>query len=32
MFRLCVKGHGLERAIGDRWAVGLDDLLGLFQP
>lgn len=21
MFRLCVKGHGLERAIGDRWTV-----------
>ena len=31
-FGRCVEGHGLVRAIGDRWTVGLDDLGGLFQP
>jgi len=28
MFRCCSEGHGLVRAIGSRWTVGLD----LFQP
>lgn len=32
MFRHCAEGHALVRIIGDRWAVGLDDLAGLFQP
>ena len=31
-FGFCVEGHGLVRTIGDRWMVGLDDLVGLFQP
>ena len=31
-FRHCVEGRGLVRTIGDRWLVGLDDLVGLFQP
>mgnify|MGYP001852612538 CR=1 FL=1 len=31
-FRHCIEGHGLVRTIGDRQMVGLDDLLGLFQP
>ena len=31
MFRRCVERHGLVRTIGDRWTVGLDDLVGLFQ-
>jgi len=30
-FRHCVEGHSLARAIGDRWMVGLDHLVGLFQ-
>ena len=29
MFRQC-EGHGLVRIIGDRWMVGLGDLVGLF--
>ena len=32
MFRCCVEGRGLVGNIGDRWKVGLDDLVGLFQP
>ena len=32
MFGLCVEGHGLVRAIGDGWMVGLGDPVGLFQP
>ena len=32
MFRCCVEEHGLERTIGDKWTLGLDDLVGLFQP
>jgi len=28
----CAEGHGLLRTIGDRWTVGLGDLVGLFQP
>ena len=31
-FRCCVEGHGLMRTVGDGWMVGLDDLVGLFQP
>jgi len=31
-FRSCVEGCGLVRTIGDWWMVGLDDLVGLFQP
>ena len=31
-FGRCVEGHGLVRAIGDGWMVGLGDLVGLFQP
>ena len=31
-FGCCVEGYGLMRTIGDRWMVGLDDLIGLFQP
>ena len=31
-FRRCVEGHGLVRTIDDWWTVGLDDLVGLFQP
>ena len=31
-FRCCSKGHGLVGNIGSRWAVGLDDPGGLFQP
>lgn len=31
-FVCCVEGHGLVRAIGDGWTVGLCDLVGLFQP
>jgi len=27
----CVEGHSLERTIGDRWTVGVDNLVGLFQ-
>ena len=30
-FRHCVEGHGLVRTVGDRWTVGLDDLIGLYQ-
>ena len=30
--RCCTKGHGLVGTDGGRWAVGLDDLGGLFQP
>jgi len=26
----CTEGHGLVGNIGDRWTVGLDDLVGLF--
>ena len=29
--RNIVEGHGLVRAIGNRWTVGLDDFVGLFQ-
>jgi len=32
MFGRCVEGHGLMRAIGDGWMVGLGDPVGLFQP
>ena len=32
MLRRCVEEHGLVRAIGDGWMVGLDDPVGLFQP
>ena len=32
MFRSCVEEHSLVRAVGDRQMVGLDDLVGLFQP
>lgn len=32
MFRCCVEGHGSVTNVGDRWMVGLDDLVGLFQP
>ena len=28
----CVEGHGLVSTIGEMWMVGLDDLVGLFQP
>ena len=31
-FGCYVEGHGLVRAIGDGWMVGLGDLVGLFQP
>ena len=31
-FGCCVEGYGLARTIGDRWMVGLDGLIGLFQP
>ena len=31
-FRHFIERHGLVRTIGDRWMVGLDDLVGLFQP
>ena len=31
-FRHCVEGHGLVKTIGDRQMVGLNDLVGLFQP
>ena len=31
-FRRCIEEHGLVRTIGDRWTVGLDDLVGLFHP
>ena len=31
-FRFCAEGHGLMRTVGDGWMVGLDDLVGLFQP
>ena len=27
-----VEGHGLVRAVGDKGMVGLDDLVGFFQP
>ena len=30
--RCCTEGHGLVGSTGDRWAVGLDGLQGLFQP
>jgi len=30
--RRCVEGRGLVRTTGDWWMVGLDDLVGLFQP
>ena len=30
--RHSVEGHGLVRTTGDRCMVGLDDLVGLFQP
>lgn len=26
----CVEGRGIVRAVGDRWTVGLSDLVGLF--
>jgi len=29
-FGRCVEGHGLERTIGDRWMVGLNDLVDFF--
>ena len=32
MFRCCVEGCGSVRSTGDRSAIGLDDLVGLFQP
>ena len=32
IFRCHTEGHGLVGNIGDRWAVALDDLRGLFQP
>ena len=32
MFRHCVEGHALVGTTGDMWMVGLDDLVGLFQP
>ena len=36
MFRVygmfSVEGHGLVRTTGDRWMVGLDDPVGVFQP
>ena len=28
----CVEGHGLVRAIGDGWMLGLGDSVGLSQP
>jgi len=31
-FGHCAEGRGLVRTIGDRWRVGLDDPVGLFQP
>ena len=31
-FTCCNEGSGLVGNIGDRWKVGLDDLVGLFQP
>jgi len=31
-FRHCAEGRGLVRTIGDKWMVGLDDLVDLFQP
>ena len=31
MFRCCAEGHGLVGITHDRWTVGLDDLVGLFQ-
>ena len=31
-FRHCIEGQGVVRTIGDGWTVGLDDLVGLFQP
>ena len=31
-FRRCVEGHGLVKTIAGKWTVGLDDLVGLFQP
>ena len=30
MFGFCAGGRGLVSSIGDRWMVGLDDLVGLF--
>ena len=30
-FKCCTEGCGLVDNIGNRWAVGLDDLGGLFQ-
>ena len=30
--RHCVKGRGLVRTVVDWWMVGMDDLVGLFQP
>ena len=27
-----VEGRGLVRTVGDRWMVGVNDLVGLFQP
>jgi len=32
MFGRCVEEYGLVRTVGDGWNVGLDDLVGLFQP
>lgn len=32
MFRCCSKGHGLVGNTGGEWTVGLDGLVGLFQP
>ena len=29
-FGFCVEGYGLVRTIGDRWMIGLDDLVGLL--
>ena len=28
----CTEEHGLVGNVVGRWAVGLDDLIGLFQP
>lgn len=32
MFRCYTERHGFMGNIGDRWIVGLDDLVGFFQP
>jgi len=31
-FRFCTEGNVLVENIGDRWKIGLNDLIGLFQP